>query len=121
MVGGHNGVRFFGPAGDMGKSGGPGPVVDGGGGLGIKNGFQQGLNHPGAIDRVSSGAPPTLSARYPPLEHLQNPPQLDPKVILTGCPSPPKLSSSLRYHYALNHMLHPDTNGALDHSSRFFL
>lgn len=35
------------------------------------------------MDGGLSGPPPFVSARYPPLEHIQNPPQPDPKVTPT--------------------------------------
>lgn len=91
--GGNNpGRRLFALGGVGGEAGGTG---GGGGGAGgtnsgfdnssLKRGFQQGggqgysVNSSG--DRCGVGSsPPIASARYPPLEHIQNPPQPDPKV-----------------------------------------
>lgn len=78
------GRRLFGGAVvEAGASSGSNGGYDGtsGGGLSLKRALQQGFQHQGGgVDAVSGGTPSLVSARYPPLEHLQNPPQPDPKV-----------------------------------------
>lgn len=57
--------------------------VGGGGGAGCGGGG--GVGNGGDASGGGS-SPPTVSARYPPLEHIQNPPQPDPKVRQTYWP-----------------------------------
>lgn len=94
--GNNSGRRLFGLAGGGvgGEAGGGGGGAGGGGGgpssgfdcSSLKRGFQQGGGGQGSSinssgDRYGVGStPPMASARYPPLEHIQNPPQPDPKV-----------------------------------------
>lgn len=95
---GNGGRRLFGVgAGEVGGSGGSGGGGGGGGGGAsssfdtngsLKKSFQQGFHHSGIADGGAVGSsPPLVSARYPPLEHLQNPPQPDPKVGAVYTPS----------------------------------
>ena len=95
--GNNSGRRLFGLAGG-GVGGEVGGVGVGGGGGGapnagfdsnsLKRGIQQGGGGGGQGSSISSSgdrcgvgsSPPMASARYPPLEQIQNPPQPDPKV-----------------------------------------
>ncbi|CAM9412552.1 unnamed protein product, partial [Scytosiphon promiscuus] len=67
-AGGNASRRLFG-VGAGGEAGG----VGSGSGLNV-GGVSSGSGHVGS-------SPPTVSARYPPLEHIQNPPQPDPKAV----------------------------------------
>lgn len=71
-AGGNAGRRLFG-----GGAGAEAGGVGNGTGLNV-GGVGGGGGHVGS-------SPPTVSARYPPLEHIQNPPQPDPKVSVADC------------------------------------
>lgn len=65
--------RLFGPG-----IGEPESGANGCDNMNRKQGFQQGFGESGGIGSSQ------MSARYPPLEHIQNPPQPDPKVRPPG-------------------------------------
>lgn len=69
--GSNSGRRLFGV-------GGGGEAGGGGSGGSMSGG---GVSAGGGSGPVGS-SPPMVSARYPPLEHIQNPPQPDPKVSM---------------------------------------
>lgn len=57
--------------------GGGGEAGGGGNGGSVSGG---GVSGGGGGGGPVGSSPPMVSARYPPLEHIQNPPQPDPKV-----------------------------------------